>query len=178
MLSARLLLHHLDSAHFANPPRLTLQLSSHLPAPPLHPSVHPRWECLPGAEPHGQIQKEQHCNCTCWKKKLLNWPVWLNEEGQFCPPFSTHDLPCLPSPSLPRCTPVPRPSQALPGRRTQPHVRHLTLTHYPSPFFLLCQNPPPHPPIGFHGKLSFFVVVVPEAASQHSHSPLNHTKRR
>lgn len=67
--------------------------------------------------------------------------------------------------------------QALPGRGAQPHVRHLTLTHYPS-LSSVSANPPPHPPIGFHGKLPSF--VVPEAASQHSSIPLalNHIKQR
>ena len=98
------------------------------------------------------------------------------------PPGFFHTLSLLsvfPSlPSLLSALSEPRPSRALPGRRTQPHVRHLTPTHYPS-LSSVSASPPPHPPHRlFRGKLPSF--VVPEAASQQSSALLllNHSKHR
>lgn len=67
-------------------------------------------------------------------KKSAQLTCLDSEEGQYRLSFSTHDLSSLSfHPSLTAVYPTePRPFQALPGQKIQPHVRHLTLTHYPS----------------------------------------------
>lgn len=108
-LSASVLRYHLDSAHFANPPKLTLPPPPPRPSihPHTHPSIHPSVvECLPGAEPHGQFHREQRCNRSHWEKrekKAHKWPVWLNEEEEYRLAFSTHYLSCLSFRPSPHC---------------------------------------------------------------------------
>lgn len=159
MLSALVLWYHLDSAHFANPTQA--YISTIFSSCSLLLFIHPYEAVFPGTQPHGQFEKKQHPILPDFKG-ILVWPVWLNEEGKI-PPTFFHTLSLLSfSAAPPSLTKQPKPFQALPDRRTQPHVGHLTLTRHPS-LSPASANPSSHPPIGFHGKLPSF--VVPEAAS-------------
>lgn len=87
-------------------------------------------ECIARVKPHGQL---------LWLEKVLPWPVWLKEGDTVC--LFPHYLYCLsfhPSPYF-FCTSEPKSFRAVPGQRTQQHVRHLTLTHYSPSFLCLCQ---------------------------------------
>lgn len=53
--------------------------------------------------------------------------------------FHTISAFCLSIPPLTFCTSEPKLFQDVPGQRTQPPVRHLTLTHYSPSFLCLCQ---------------------------------------
>lgn len=110
MLSARVLRHHLDFCSLCQP----TQAYTSTVLPSLHPSI--LWESsVCQGQNHGQLQTEQHCNCVDWKK-VLNWPVWLNEEGQYRPPFPHMISPVFlsNSPSLPHCCLYFR-AKAIPG---------------------------------------------------------------
>lgn len=128
--------YHFDSALCAKPLRLTCPPASHLSSSLLYPSIHLSIvPCLPWAIP------KRTAFHLCWLKKLLNWPVWLNEEGQYRLPFSTHYLHGRPFHPFPHCCLHFR-VKAIPGPARSGSSAACQTSHSDTlslPFFCLCQ---------------------------------------